>query len=117
MMGDVARRCVFYVSGFDPKGAAHYHSLYHEESARQCGQTGTRRTVGPRRRLPSGNAAWQIRAEDGQDTVDTHYECMRWDDVVRHHWPKSTTELWRQVIASTVFYLRHGTWWRMYRLS
>ena len=116
-MGDVARRCVFYVSGFDPKGAAHYHSLYRDESLRQCSQTGARRTVGPRQRLPSGNASWQIHAEDSQARVDTHYEFMRWDDVVRHHWPKSTAALWRQVIASTLFYLRHGAWWKMYRLS
>jgi hypothetical protein len=116
-MGDVARRCVFYVSGFDPKGAAHYHSLYRDESIRQCSQTGTRRTVGARQRMPSGNASWQLHAEDSQATVDTHYEFMRWDDVVRHHWPKSTAALWRQVIASTLFYLRHGAWWKMFRLS
>jgi hypothetical protein len=116
-MGDVARRCVFYVSGFDPKGAAHYHSLYRDESIRQCSQTGTRRTVGARQRMPSGNASWQLHAEDSQATVETHYEFMRWDDVGRHHWPKSAAALWRQVIASTLFYLRHGAWWKMLRLS
>lgn len=116
-MDRISRRCVFYVSGFDPKGAAHYHGLYREESAHQCNAEGYRRTVGPRQRLASGNAAWQIRAEADGHTVDTHYEFMRWDDVVRRHWPKTTAALWRDVIASTLFYLRHGTWWRMFRLS
>ena len=116
-MGTVSRRCVFYVSGFDPKGAAHYHGLYREESAHQCNAEGYTRTVGPRKRDAAGNAFWSVRAESGTHTVDTHYECMRWDDVVRQHWPKTTAALWRDVVATTLFYLRHGTWWKMYRLS
>ena len=55
-MGTVSRRCVFYVSGFDPKGAAHYHGLYREESAHQCNAEGYTRTVGPRKRDAAGNA-------------------------------------------------------------
>lgn len=108
---------MFYVSGFDPKGAAHYHGLYREESAHQCNAEGYARTVGPRQRQANGNAAWALRAEDGQHTVDTRYEFMRWDDVVRQHWPKTTAALWRDVVATTLFYLRHGTWWKMFRLS
>ena len=116
-MPDVSRRCVFYVSGFDPKGASHYHALYKEESARQGSDVKSARTVGPRRRQPSGNAFWDVQAGRGSRVVDTHYEFMRWDDVVRKHWPKSTAALWRDVIATTFFYLRHGTWWKMFRLS
>ena len=116
-MGDVARRCVFYVGGFDPKGAAHYHALYRDECARQPTADGLQRTVGPRRRQANDNAAWQIQARGSTGSVDTHYECLRWDDIVRQHWPRGTAALWWQVIASTLFYLRHGTWWRMFRLS
>jgi hypothetical protein len=116
-MGDVARRCVFYVGGFDPKGAAHYHALYRDECARQAAADGLLRTVGPRRRQPNGNGAWEIQARGEAGVVDTHYECLHWDDIVRQHWPRSTIALWWQVIAATLFYLRHGTWWRMFRLS
>lgn len=116
-MTDVSRRCVFYLSGFDPKGASHYHALYRDESARQGSAEGGTRTVGLRRRQASGNAFWNIEARCGDRVVDTHYEFMRWDDVVRKHWPKSTAALWWDVIATTVFYLRTGTWWKMLRLS
>ena len=34
-MSSIRRRCVFYVSGFDPKGARFYHGLYREQAALQ----------------------------------------------------------------------------------
>ncbi len=116
-MTDVSKRCVFYLSGFDPKGAAHYHALYRDESARQGSDAGCQRTVGLRRRQASGNAYWAVESRCGDQVVDTHYEFMRWDDVVRKHWPKTTAALWWDVIATTFFYLRTGTWWKMLRLS
>ena len=70
-MPDVSKRCVFYVSGFDPKGAAHYHALYKDESARQHSASGCVRTVGPRQRMPSGNAFWDVRATCGEQVVQT----------------------------------------------
>lgn len=116
-MSEVRQRCVFYVSGFDPKGAGHYHGLYKEQSALQAAAGGLAIEVGPRKRMPNGNAAWTLKADDGGTPVDTHYEFMRWDDVVRAHWPRHTWQLWRDVIATTVFNLRHGSLWAMYKLS
>lgn len=116
-MSEVRRRCVFYVSGFDPKGAGHYHALYREQAALQAQAGGLAVDVGPRKRQPNGNAAWTLRADDAGMPVETHYEFMRWDDVVRAHWPRHTWELWRDVITTTVFNLRHGSLWAMYKLS
>ena len=116
-MTTVSRRCVFYVSGFDPKGAGYYHALYRDEGARQSSQDGWQLDVGARGRQPSGNPAWPVKADFSGQQVQTHYEFMRWDDVVRRHWPKTTWALWRDVVTATVFYLRHGAWWKMFRLS
>jgi hypothetical protein len=116
-MSEVRRRCVFYVSGFDPKGAAHYHALYKEQSARQAEIGGLAIDVGPRKRQPDGNAAWTLRADDGGVPVETQYEFMRWDDVVRAHWPRHQWQLWRDVLTTTVFNLRHGALQAMYELS
>ncbi len=116
-MNPVRRRCVFYVSGFDPKGAAHYHGLYREEAIKQSATSGMAVEVGPRKRLPTGNSYWAIRATVGDTDVDTHYEFMRWDDVVRNHWPKHTWQLWRDVLTTTVFNLWHGSLWKMFKLS
>lgn len=116
-MPQVKRRCVFYVSGFDPKGAAHYHGLYKEQSALRAKAGGMAVDVGPRRRLENGNSYWTLKAEDGGAGVETHYEFMRWDDIVRAHWPKRQWQLWRDVIVTTLFYLWHGTLWKMFKLS
>lgn len=111
----VRRRCVYYVSGFDPKGAAHYHALYKEQAALQAQAGGLAVEVGPRQRQPSGNAAWTVRAEDAGTPVETWYEFLRWDDIVRAHWPRHQWQLWRDILVTSLFNLRHGSWWRMFR--
>ena len=114
-MSSIRRRCVFYLSGFDPKGASHYHALYREASARQAAVSGLSVTVGSRRRTPEGNAAWSVRSEP--DGVDTHYEFLRWDDIVRQHWPKQMWKLWWDVVRTTAFNVWQGALWRMYLRS
>jgi hypothetical protein len=84
----VRRRHVFYLSGFDPKGASYYHALYREQAALQGEATGARYTVGPRVRGEGGNSRWAVHyAADGTET-DTTFEFVRWDDIVRAHWPR-----------------------------
>lgn len=117
-MTEVRRRCVFYVSGFDPKGAPYYHKLYAEQSARQSRLNGWHYEVGNRRRTAEGAPFWTIRAADGAGAdVETHYEFMRWDDIVRAHWPKSTPALWRAIVRTSLYYIRHGALQRMMRFS
>jgi pimeloyl-ACP methyl ester carboxylesterase len=113
----VQRRTVFYVSGFDPKGASHYHAMYREQCALQSALNGLVIEVGPRQRDPTGNWSWTLDTRDGQAEVHTHYEFMRWDDIVRSHWPKSTARLWHDIAVTTIFNLRCASLWRMFKLS
>ncbi|GAC1603638.1 MAG: hypothetical protein NVS3B2_08280 [Ramlibacter sp.] len=116
-MTTVRRRCVFYVSGFDPKGAAFYYALYRQQAQLQSALNGMQIDVGPRQRLPGGNSFWDIRATTARGQVETHYEFMRWDDVVRAHWPKNELQLWRKIVTTTLLYLRTGALWKMFQLS
>lgn len=115
--GRVARRCVYYISGFDPKGAAHYHALYRDEAAKQSKASGFAPVVGPRKRLASGNAAWSISASVDGGQVETHYEFLRWDDIVRDHWPRSDVRLWWDTVVTTAKNLRYGSLWRMFKTA
>lgn len=99
-MAPVRRRSVFFVGGFDPRAPATYHALYREQAALQAQAGGLELQVGPRRRLPSGNAAWQVRAP--QAGVDTRYEILRWDGLVRSHWTQSRWRLWMDVLTATL---------------
>lgn len=114
----VRRRQVFYISGFDPKGASYYHALYKNEALKLTGAAGFRiEEVGPRVRLAGGNSSWRVSATDQGNTVNTDYEFMAWDHVVRRHWPRSNMMLWMQIVSTTWFNVRHGSLWAMYKLS
>ncbi|MGI9217720.1 MAG: hypothetical protein ACR2JA_12085 [Hydrogenophaga sp.] len=104
----VQRRCVLYVSGFDPRGASHYHALYRDESARQTVVNGLAVEVGPRRRDADGNPQWPLVAQDGDQAVSTDYVFLRWDDVVRRHWPRSDARVWVEVARTSWHYLQCG---------
>lgn len=113
----VARRCVLYVSGFDPKGASHYHGLLAEQGKQQSQRDGWDLEVGPRKRLSNANSVWPVQSCVNGQAVYTHYEFLCWDDIVRAHWTRSTLQLWWQIVATTWFNLRCGALWRMYGLS
>jgi len=113
----VHRRSVFYLSGFDPKGAAHYHAMYVKEAAKQATVSGIDMKVGPRRKTETGNACWKITAQTDEGAVETHYEFLRWDDIVRQHWSRNQLQLAWDIVTTTCLNLRHGSLWRMLKLA
>ena len=113
----VRKRSVFYFSGFDPKGARHYHALYRDEALKQSQTSGVPLAVGRRQKTPQGNAFWDIAAQTPEGTVETHYEFLRWDDIIRQHWPKNQARLVWDIVATTWLNLRTGALWRMLKLA
>lgn len=100
----VRRRHVFYLSGFDPKGASYYHALYRDQAALQGAASGARYAIGPRARRSNGNSCWTVIGEAGGHRTETTFEFVRWDDIVRAQWPRSA---WGVVRGS----------WRGYRAA
>lgn len=113
----VRRRHVLYLSGFDPQGPGHYHGLYVEQAALQAQVSGYRLSVGSRRRAGS-NAAWDVRWEgaDGEG-VETRYEFLRWDDIVREHWPRGQWRLLSTTLGTTARLVANGSLWRILQTS
>jgi hypothetical protein len=114
----VRRRHVLYLSGFDPQGPGHYHALYADQAALQSKVSGDRITVGPRQRV-GRNAVWDVRWQgaDGGEAVDTRYEFLRWDDIVRQHWPRGQVRLLAVTIRTTARLLVNGSLWRILQTS
>lgn len=89
MVHTVRKRHVFYLSGFDPRGPAFYRRLYHAESEKQSHTNGMRLTIGERLRPSRFSSQWQIHSQTDDHAVQTSYEFLRWDDIIRQHWQRN----------------------------
>ncbi len=98
----VRKRHVFYFSGFDPRGPAHYHSLYAEQSALHTPLNGLEMTIGKRRRIGKLANAWTITCGG----TETEYEFLRWDDLIRDRWPKNEWQLLKSAVPVYWIFLK-----------
>jgi hypothetical protein len=115
----VRRRHVFYVSGFDPQGPAHYHRLYADEGPRQAAVSGYSLSVGRRERTGPSSSTWAVEGRfDGHAaSVAARVEFLRWDDIVRAHWPRSRWQVMLGALASTARQVANGALWRVLKTS
>jgi len=115
----VTRRLVCYLSGFDPQGPAHYHQLYASEGAKQAQVSGYELEVGKRRKAGEHVAWWEVQWHDRQGgaACETRYEFLRWDDIVRAHWPRSRAGLFRSTAFASWQMWRNGVMWQTWRSS
>lgn len=91
----VKHRHVFFLSGFDPKGASYYHGLYVKGAAQQAAVTGAHYDIGPREKRENGNTTWQVRCDTNSEVTETTIEYVRWDDIVRAQWPRTGWQVLR----------------------
>ena len=92
------RRRTYFISGFDPRGVAHYQGLF----TRALKQRGWR--LG--RRLPGEQITlWPL------EMHGTELAFLHWDDVARSHWPKHPFSLLRQLLPYGWDYLFRGRLW------
>ncbi len=129
----VRRRRVAFLCGFDPQGPAHYHQLYREQAAAAAALGGYAIEVGPRRKGGELLASWSITGRfptlppagpaaaspsgpsDSSDpatepvqTVHTRFDFLRWDDVVRSHWPRGRAALFATTLRGSWAMWRQG---------
>ncbi len=112
----IRRRHVLYVPGYDPRGIAHYYRMFRQEFARFVALHGLRTNVSrPTAPLDAPYRNW-IASTAGSDwQVETTYELLRWDDVVR---ADAARRPWRKIIDAWLLlacYLASGMLWRMAR--
>ena len=100
----VRRRHVFYLSGFDPRGAPHYHKLYRDEAAKQAAVNGLEITVGPRRKTGETETQWRLDA----GAVATDYSFLHYDDIVRARWARTNWAVLREIARYAVLMQRRG---------
>lgn len=101
----IRRRRVHYFSGFDPRGAGHYHRLLREQGARPQ-PSGALVNTGARSRPDTHTHRWPVEwqptpaSEDpGAPTVHTEQVFMGWDDIIRRHWTRRPLALLGEMAA------------------
>lgn len=103
----IRRRRVHYFSGFDPRGAGHYHRLFREQGARPqpsgaLVNTGTRQRsdFDPHtHRWPVQWTATPACEDPAAPAVFTEQVFMGWDDIIRAHWSRQPLVLLREMVA------------------
>lgn len=113
---DVARRKVFYVSGFDPLGPRRYRELYRKEGPQQGGICGYDLAVSALPKTPCGNFRWQVSYERESIKSDAEFEFLGWDDIVRHSIRPSLVYVYTLMIRTLWIYLSSGAIRAMWRM-
>jgi hypothetical protein len=93
----VAKRMVFYLGGYDPRGARYYYDLYKREGAKEEGFVTSKRT-----RTSPHLQQWKSHFENTDDRREVIYHFLEWDDIIRAKWSRSSMGLLRDFL----FYLR-----------
>ncbi len=100
----VAQRQVFYIHGFDPRGAGHYHRLYRTQSAQQASVNGLNITVSRRHRRSAHSHHWQLSTPQTQ----TDYCYLGWDDLVRQNWARGWVAIFGDLLCFLSAYVFSG---------
>ncbi|MCP9804998.1 hypothetical protein KBY71_00510 [Cyanobium sp. T1B-Tous] len=110
------RRRVYFLSGFDPRGASFYYRLFAEQVRELKRRSGRGLRVGQRRgqHLERLISRWQV-GEDGAADVDFCF--LHWDDIARSHWPRSPLVLLWEGLGIYRWYLLEGGYHKIRRWS
>lgn len=102
------KRKIFYLSGFDPRGARFYHQLYAEQASIYARNSGHAVTVSGRERAGKANSRWQI----GDTTADAEsdFVFLGWDDVIRTHWVRNPAQLLGRSLLAYWRFVRNMDW-------
>lgn len=104
----VARRKVFYVSGFDPLGPRRYRELHRSEGRLQAEISGYDFGLEGASRGDTGSYRWKTSLSDGGSETVADLEFLAWDDIVRHSIRPSLLYVYGLMFRTFWVYLSSG---------
>ncbi|ESW62108.1 MAG: hypothetical protein Q27BPR15_02860 [Rhodobacter sp. CACIA14H1] len=113
--GQVRRRRVFYIPGFDPIQTRRYRQFYREEGPRQAAISGYALEVG--RGKPAGIAhGWSVKAEIDGEPVEAVVEVLAWADIIGGSMRRTIPATYWQMLRTAWIYVATGALFRLGRL-
>ncbi|MBI1219349.1 MAG: hypothetical protein GC186_12450 [Rhodobacteraceae bacterium] len=112
--GQVARRRVFYIPGYDPVPARRYREMYRKEGAAQAEISGYHLTLSPKQ--GRGAYGWQVQAEIDGASVQAEVEMLIWADIVRGSMAQGIPATYLQLARTAWVYIGSGALFRLMRL-
>ena len=109
----IKQRQVFYIHGFDPRGARHYHQLYRTQAAQQAKANSLIIKVGSRQRHSKHHQQWSLTTQD----TYSQYHYLGWDDLVRQHWAKGWLQIVSDFYYTLVLYILSGNLFKFAKAS
>ncbi|MAS87306.1 MAG: hypothetical protein CMH30_04935 [Micavibrio sp.] len=113
----IDRRKVFYISGFDPRGARHYHNLFVNEAERFNQKIDGDLTVSSRVKESDEEISWQTIYENEQGTTVSDHTMLGWDDIIRQNWLKDPFKLFTKSIHAYIDNITIADWQTALKLS
>ena len=97
---------IYFLSGFDPRGAAFYYRLFAAELQRYSERSGRALAVSRRRgQTDPLVSSWQV-LEHGETLLEVCF--LHWDDIARQNWPKNPLRLIWDGLGIYGWYLLRG---------
>lgn len=116
-MSLVNQRLVFFINGFDPKGASSFYQQHKLSCAVHAQLHGGNYRFSPRVASSSHSCKWSITTDQPSGKVHTQFDYLVWDDLVRQQWARTPTAIVQEAAASLVDFVCQGTVARLYRHS
>ena len=76
MDNKVKKRAVFYISGYDLRGARYYHNLYTKEASKQSEIKDYSIKTSSRKKVTPVEYKWDVEFTKGKDVTSTEYHYL-----------------------------------------
>jgi hypothetical protein len=111
------RRQVFFISGYDPRGALFLHKNCVTETEKWSATTGHPVKTHPRKNINKLVRRWLITADLPTGKAETNFDFLQWDDIIREHWDKRNWMVYLQGIGVLWRLMVDGVFFRTIRES
>lgn len=113
MAGNIKKRKIFYLGGYDPRGDRHYYKNYKEEALKYSSLSNYEIEISSKKTLGKCFSSFQINNKGLG--VKTEYCFLKWDDLIRKTWTKGLWAVLYLSMITSLSYLFNFNWKKLFK--